>query len=323
MSIYVNDCNKVNDIFINVNGKKKINSMWVNKNGNPTKVFSTGKKIYDFSTITWADGTDEEIAAMLDAHYAGLIDIHDYWHVGDERVVHLSAINKMYTNESHKAQDVTMVLMNAGGKTLTEPINGVSECAFIVGQKDCLRDILFNNRPEGGYMDSSGLNLFLNTGEDDPKPSLGGWAYCQRYKWCQYMYRTSFPITIRPIFKKFINVSSDNTLTENGRKNISNDYFSLFSEKEVFGIVTKGDEISQSEDVWIEYYKEPSHRIINQIGKEDGTVTLWWLRSIPRNSNSDFCIVNDKGEIGVQKSNSDVLLGTRTQYFSLVMFGCI
>ena len=42
--------------------------------------------------VTFADGTDEEIAAMLEAHYAGDIDIEDYWNVGDTRKIHLNGI---------------------------------------------------------------------------------------------------------------------------------------------------------------------------------------------------------------------------------------
>ena len=36
---------------------------------------------------TWAGGTDEEIASMIQAHRDGIIDLTDYWSVDDERVV--------------------------------------------------------------------------------------------------------------------------------------------------------------------------------------------------------------------------------------------
>lgn len=56
---------------------------------------------------TWADGTDEEIAAALTAHYNGDIDLHDYWTVGDERQGFITADNG--------AKETSFVLVNEGG----------------------------------------------------------------------------------------------------------------------------------------------------------------------------------------------------------------
>lgn len=43
--------------------------------------------------VTWAGGTDEEIVLMVAAADAGYIDLTDYWAVGQERTVHLSAMS--------------------------------------------------------------------------------------------------------------------------------------------------------------------------------------------------------------------------------------
>ena len=91
--------------------------------------------------VTWADGTDEQIVAMVQAADKGRINLADYWHVGDERVVHLDAMEATGVDESHDAQDVTLVLMNTGGKTLNTPTEGGrTTCSFIVGQKDSLNE---------------------------------------------------------------------------------------------------------------------------------------------------------------------------------------
>lgn len=76
----------------------------------------------ELEIVTWADGTYEQLKAMLDAHDAGVINIYDYWSVGDEREVSL-----LFTTPL----TVTMVLMNEGYLN----INGIH---FVVGQKDCL-----------------------------------------------------------------------------------------------------------------------------------------------------------------------------------------
>ena len=194
MAIYIDNKNRIKDILINVNGEKKnVVSAWVNKDGVPTKVFQANKGL---KIVTWADGTDDEIAAMLDAHYAGIINIHDYWHVGDERVVHLSAMDAYanLNNESHVAQDVTMVLMNEGGKTLVASINGVNECAFIVGQKEVLSDHIFED---------NGLNIrrygYMNDpSSDDTLPR--GWYNCERRIWCNTTYRDALPLSLKRIY---------------------------------------------------------------------------------------------------------------------------
>ena len=48
--------------------------------------------------VTFQEGTDNEIKAMLNAHYAGDINIEDYWHVGDTRKIHLNGIASPNTN---------------------------------------------------------------------------------------------------------------------------------------------------------------------------------------------------------------------------------
>lgn len=209
--------------------------------------------------VTWAGGTDAEIAAMLDAHYAGLIDIHNYWHVGDERVVHLSAMEAVGVDESHVAQDVKMVLMNAGGKTLVTPINGHTECAFIVGQKNVLAD---RNTSEGGNMIDSHATV------------AGGWNACPRRTWCNSIYKNAFPSTLAGIFKEHQNITANGL----GSTAIaSNDYFALASEKEVFGVTTKANATAEADNSQFEYYKTAGNRI-KRIG-ENETRAEWWERS--------------------------------------------
>ena len=70
--------------------------------------------------VPWSTGTDEQIAAMLEAHYAGKINIWDYWSIGQERVVHLNSISGGgIVNEDQPEQDTTWVLMHNGGFELT------------------------------------------------------------------------------------------------------------------------------------------------------------------------------------------------------------
>ena len=197
---------------------------------------------------SWSDGTDEEIIEALEQQYAGNCDLHDYWSVGDERIIHLSTMYAVNVGEWHNEQDVTFVLTHAGGKYLAD---GVTECAFQVDQKNCLN--------ETGYLDSGGNN---------------GWSqYVQRINWCNSTYKDSFRSTISSIFKQFINqtcVSGGSSLAD------TTDYFALRAEFEVWGSVYQVPQ----EGVYCDYYKTSSNKIKKVITSNSN----YWLRSPYSNS---------------------------------------
>lgn len=228
---------------------------------------------------SWANATDAEIAELLSDHYAGRINLHDYWDVGDERTVHLSAMSATGVGESHVAQNVKMVLMNKGGKTLTTPINGHSECAFIVGQKNMLAN---GTTREGGYMNSSNTNS-------------GGWNNCARRTWCNSVYKNALPSTLVGIFKEHQNITANGT---GSTPVTSNDYFALPSEKEVHGSTTYADATAEANNTQFEYYETSSNRIKYQ-GETGGSVAAWWDRSPRSDNNSYFCSTWSSGGAGI------------------------
>lgn len=239
--------------------------------------------------VSWADGTDEEIVAMVQAADAGLIDLSDYWNVGDERVVHLSAMEATGVGESHAAQDVTLVLMNAGGKTLNTPTEGGrTTCSFIVGQKDSLN--------EAGYINSTGTNA-------------GGWDACARRTWCNDVYRNAIPSTLRPIFKqvknKTANGGSDATAAVE-----SVDYFAMAAEYEVFGAYTYSSQTHETDLTQFEYYQTAANRIKNR----NGSASDWWERSPYASTSHRFCGVDYSGAANY---------GYAYTNYGLAPFGCI
>ena len=163
--------------------------------------------------VTWAEGTDAEIVNMIKAADSGLINLQDYWAIGQERRITLSAMSKGAVGESHIKQTVIFVLMNAGGKILS---NG-KECSFIVGMKNCLSK---NGEEEPGYMNSWSSNT-------------GGWKECARRTWCNSTFRNAIPSTIRPIFKQFKNMSGLGGGSDSGVEETL-DYFALPAEIEIF-----------------------------------------------------------------------------------------
>lgn len=234
--------------------------------------------------VSWADGTDEQIAAMVAAADAGQIDLSDYWSEGDTRTVHLSAMSGSVSNadESHAAQDVQMVLTDPGHYTLA---NG-QPCNFVVLQKDSLN--------ETGCMNSSNTNS-------------EGWDGCARRTWCNGTYRNAIPATLRPIFKQFTTYAAEG----NGSSPVaSSDYFALFSEKEVFGSTAYANSSAESKNSQLTWFKTSS----NRIKMVDGRASKWWERSPYRVDSYRFCNVAYNSVAGWSNARSSL---------GLAPFGCI
>ena len=234
--------------------------------------------------VSWADGTDEEVAAMVAAADAGQIDLSDYWKAGDTRTVHLSAMAATGVGESHAAQDVQFVLTDPGHYTLA---NGKA-CSFVVLQKDSLS--------EYGYMNSSSTNS-------------GGWNSCQRRTWCNNVYRNAIPASLRGIFKQF------KVRTANGSGSgvtESTDWFSLFSEKEVFGSTTYANSSAESQNTQLNWFKTSSNRI--KKNGMNGSANRWWERSPISGYSNAFCAVTYSGNADWYYANNS---------YGLAPFGCI
>ena len=224
-----------------------------------------------FKTVTWANGTDEEIVAMVEAADQGVINLSDYWAVGDIRTVQLSAMSATGVGESHSAQEVDLVLMHAGGYDLNEAVaSGRTKCSFVVGLKDCLA--------EAGYMNSSNINS-------------GSWNGSARRTWCNNVFRNAIPSTLRAIFKQFKTVTAQ---TYNGSTNqTSVDYFALPAEREVFGARNYCNQTEYRALFQFDYYKTASNRV-KKLGKT-GSASDWWERSPRYDDSTNFCDVYSDG----------------------------
>ena len=213
--------------------------------------------------VSWASGTDEQIAAMVAAADAGQIDLSDYWSEGDTRTVSLSSMSATGVGESHAAQSVQFVLSDPGHFTLASG----KPCNFVVNMKDCLK--------ETGYMNSSNTNS-------------GGWNGCARRTWCNNVFRNAIPSGLRPAFKQFKTKAATGTGTAS---TTSTDWFALPSEMEVFGRVTYANSSAESGNTQLNYYKASS----NRVKKVNGSADWWWERS-PRSSvSARFCLVYGDG----------------------------
>ena len=230
----------------------------------------------------WSTGTDAEIAYAVDLADKGKIDLSEYWHVGDERVVHLNAMEATGVGESHAAQDVTFVIMNVGGKTLTTPTEGGKQtCNFVVGMKNCLN--------ETGYLNSTHSNN-------------GSWSSSARRTWCNSTFKNAIPSTLLPIFKQFQNVTAE---SYNGSTNqTTDDYFALPAAAEVFkgdsqygqggtaGQQTAYSNLTEFNALSRFTYYETTSNIVKTV---NGSANAWWERSPYYNASTSFCSVLSGG----------------------------
>lgn len=238
--------------------------------------------------VSWADGTDEEIVAMVSAADAGYINLADYWSVGDERTMSLSAMSATGVGESHATQTVTMVLMNAGGKELADG----RECSFIVGSKSPL--------VSRGYMNSGTANT-------------GSWESSARRTWCNNVFYNAVPESIRSIFKQHKNITASDYNSVDLTTSL--DYFALPAMKEIIGNElannnTGGSTVNEFNALnQFEYYKDVNTRKLS----DASGAYYWWLRS-PFSTSYQFCCVNTSGMNSCYTSNSKLMI---------TPFGCI
>lgn len=238
--------------------------------------------------VTFANGTDEEILDMIEAHYANKINIRDYWAVGDKRTVHLSAMSATGVGESHREQDVQMAIADFDHDELTTTINGHTEAAVTLTQVDCLMDannasnpVNGGNNTENGYMNSTDTNI-------------GGWKDCARRTWCNNVYFNALPATIKNAVK------SVNKETSVGNQSptiqTTEDKVFLLSEIEIYGTNLHGNTGGSfiGEGWQYTYYRTTSSRVKQPLWDETSDSCAVWQRSPNRSSVIYFCSMNLK-----------------------------
>ena len=235
--------------------------------------------------VTFADGTDEEIAAMMQAHYDNKINIADYWAVGDKRSVNLSAMSATYVGESHRAQTVQFAIADFGKDELSTPINGHTMVAITLTQVNCLMDATSasnstngSNDTEKGYMNSSNTNV-------------GGWKDCARRKWCNEVYYNALPSVFRSMVKEVNKKTSAGN--QSSTINTTKDKAFLLSEIEIYGSTTKS---VSGEGSQYEYYKTTANRYKLPKWISDRVSHIYWDRSPYGGNDASFCCAGSYGD---------------------------
>lgn len=180
-----NIARNVSKMYVGVNGvARKVKKAYVGVNGVAREFYQKPLKI-----VTFNGGTDEEIYDMLEAHYEGRIDVSNYWSVGDNRTIHLSAMQADHSGESHRAQDMIIEIVDFKHDDLWTPINGKTKAAISVSCKNCLRD--------ANVSDTNGENNTENGYTNPTRTYIGGWRDCDRRWWCNNVFYNALPYYIK------------------------------------------------------------------------------------------------------------------------------
>ena len=252
----------------------------------------------ELKIVTFAGGTDAEIAKMIQAHYNNKINIADYWAVGDTRSVSLSAMSATGVGESHRAQTVQLVILDFEHDDLATAINGHSKAAVSIGLKDCLMDASNALNPvngggntENGYMNSSATNA-------------GGWKNCARRAWCNNVFFAALPSTWQSMVK-IVNKKSGTGGGSSSGTEITADKIFLAAEIEIFGSTNNS---FNGEGTQYQYYKNATaNKYKMPKWSSSGVSHIYWERSPHSVDSTDFCSVRTNGNAG--DYNADAAYG--------------
>lgn len=248
----------------------------------------------DLKIVAFADGTDAEIEKMIEAHYAGKINIGDYWAVGDKRTIHHNAMAATGVSESHKANDYIYVIIGIEHDDLVTAINGKTKAAITIQTERMLYldttteyNSSYDTSHECGYMNSSNTNS-------------GGWGYCDRHTWCNNVYKKCLPTYIQNMMKQVRKLTSEGS--QSNTIKTSNDYAFLPSEIEIFGSTThsfagEGKQYQYFKNATANRYKKPRYSSTYVSGQ-------YWTRSLYSSGSDSFCGVGRGGSANADSASN-------------------
>lgn len=164
------------------------------------KVKYNGTTVFEkdpFKGITWSNSSWSDISKLLKAHYAGTINIADYWKVGDERVIPISSIASATVDggcgscsmESQASGNITfrIIGINHSSDTLATA-NGKRWVAAVTIQAK-------TQLPSAGKM---------NNQYDGSGSTCRVWSTSARRYWLNNNFKNALPTNLKSLIKPVI-----------------------------------------------------------------------------------------------------------------------
>lgn len=214
--------------------------------------------------VSFTYGTDEQIAAILDAAIAGDIDLQTdaHWKVGEMRKIHIDAFTGG-NNVACPAQDVFITISSF--EEYNSGLGNVIQFDFV------------NELSAAFRMNSS------NT-------TTGGYGATEMYNTTLPALVEALPSWLKTRLKTFSVVASKGGSDLSTAETVTGNKLALRSEKEIFGTRTYSqvDEGTQAD-----YYKSTNNRIKTK--GYGGSANGWWERSAY--TSAYFCLVSIDGTV--------------------------
>lgn len=211
-----------------------------------TTVPETPRTVAGLTMASFAWGTDEQIAAMIDAAQAGTIDLQTDagWQVGEMRSISLAAFTGY--NGTNAAQTVHIAISS---------FSDYNNCGCVL-QFDFV-DILNTKFPMNGS-----------------NSTTGGYGASKMYTTTLPALVEALPTWLKTRLKTFDVLASAGGSTVSTIETVSNNKLALRSEIEVRGTTSYGQ---AGEGSWIPYYYSEQSRKKSLVNNTTGAD--WWLRS--------------------------------------------
>lgn len=225
--------------------------------------------VVDFATATW-----REIEIMLERHYAGIINLADFWSVGDTKTITYTDMAANGVGETHSGVSQKITIIGFGHDTITG------------GTKSAITLQLSNGLGNPGYIHPTNTNV-------------RGWGSCDRRAWCNGTFFNSLEEGLRDLIKPV-----DKYYTVGNRLNdieVVSDKCFLLSESEIMGEgVTKS---YPGEGEQYAYYISGETRKKRQNDIVSG-YDNYFTRSACKDNANQYVYVESDGDIYVGDANS-------------------
>ena len=231
---------------------------------NPWEGVDNGVKI-----VSWQFGSDDDVAAMIDAAHNGTIDLSDHWAIGDMRTVDIGAFSS--GGITHNAEKIDLVI------TSFDDYNG---CGAVM-QVDFAEALT-----AGAKMSESSSNF-------------GGYAAMEIFTGTLPALANAMPGWLKSRLLPFSVSVSKGTKSEE-IASVTSNKLALRSEIEVFN---KTDYSYTGEGNPIGWYLSAAKMRQKRAGRT-GANAVWWLRSPAKNSTSNFATIKADGSVGNSASAS-------------------
>ena len=252
--------------------------------------------------VSFADGTDAEIKAMLDAYYEDKLTWAEMgWAVGDTRKIHLDAMQAPNPNSSQtwEAQDITVVIVAHEHTDLATPINGHDKACITVQTREVLSGTSAGIRGDIYIDGSSSKDL-----------SFTKWSNLYMRTYLNGAVWGAFPTDFKAAIKtsKHRRHTTYNTATSEE----VNDNLFLPSYPEIFGTASysRYTKTTPAEGTQFAYYATTANgkKYINNNGSPSSTSgTYWWQGSASNYYTSSngytWCGVDADGLSGYSRGN--------------------